>query len=510
MHNRRNKVIKSTFFGVANNFFSMFGQMAVRTLLIWKLGNEYAGLNTLFTSILSILSLSELGVGSAMCYSMYRPIAEGNQNAINALVNLYRKLCRTIGSAILILGLLLLPFLDEFIKGDIPDDINIYLLYLIFLFNTAISYFLFSYQIAVLDAYQRNDLQSKIMLIIKFIMYTVQSLIIIIWHNYWLYIMVLPVLTIMENLLRAIVVRRKFPEIHCTGEVEKKEKESIKKEIIALFGHRLNGTIINSADSVVISAYLGLNIVAIYGNYYYILTAVALPFASFFSAIRPSIGNCYVKEDTETSYDLFLNVVFGVKWIAAWFSICLLCLYQSFIKFWVGPNNLLEISTVILFSILFYEWRIFDCLTIFKDAAGLWWEDRIRPYIACVFNLVVNITLVNLWGINGVILSTIMAHMLISTPWVARVLLKRVFHRRLHDFYIGYVRDFIIFCLIGTLTFAVCSLLIDTLLGFLIKMSVCIILPNICLGIIYRNCSELHYWRDLVREIFRKLKLNMS
>lgn len=496
---RIKNTIRNTFYGVGYNYFNIVGQFLVRTLLIWKLGNEYVGLNSLFSSILSVLNMTELGVGSAMCYSLYKPIVEKDQNMINALVNLYRRLCKLIGGMILALGLILTPFVDRLIKGDTPVDVNIYILYLIFLFDTVISYFLFSYQTAVIDAFQRNDLQSKILFFSKSMMYIAQTLVVLVTCNYWYYIIIMPLSTILENIARAYLVARKFPDVCCKGEVPIEQKREIRKKVLALFGHRLNGTIINSADNIVISVFLGLGMVGIYSNYYYILVAVSAPFGAFYGAVRSSIGNSYIQESVEKNYDLFTNVMFAVRWISAWFSICLLCLYQPFITLWVGRKHLLDISTVSLLALMFYEWRIFECLTVFKDAAGLWWEDRLRPYIACIANLVVNIILVNIWGINGVVASTILTRVLISLPWITQVLFKAVFSRNAISFYLGYLKNFIISILVGIITFSLCGYVEMSFLGFVFKMIICICLPNACFLIIYGRRKEFRYYVELAK-----------
>ena len=153
--------VRNIFFGAVFKIITLLGPFIIRTMILWIMGSEYIGLNSLFTSILSFLSLAELGVGSALVYSMYKPIAEDDQDMICALLNLYRKMYRIIGMIILGVGLLLLPFLNKLVKGEAPADVNLYILYLIYLFNTVISYVMFAYKQSLLTAFQRSDIISK-------------------------------------------------------------------------------------------------------------------------------------------------------------------------------------------------------------------------------------------------------------------------------------------------------------------------------------------------------------
>ena len=379
---RVKNTLRSTVFGLLRNIFTIVGQFVVRTLLIWRLGNEYVGADSLFTSILQVLNITELGIGSAMCYMLYKPIAENNQEEINAITNLNKKLCRYIGIAILIIGFILTPFLRFLVNKDVPAGLNIYILYFIYLFNAIESYFLYAYTVSVVNAYQRNDLENKAMIIARAVRYVLQSGILIFSSNYWLYVIVIPFSTFVENLARMQLTKKYYPMVRCEGEPTKEVKAEIKKQVIALFGHRLNGTIISSADSLVISAFLGLAILGKYSNYYYILSALMGMIDVFLSALRPSVGNWYVVNGKKESYGLFTTISFVISWISGAIGICLVCLYQDFIDFWTGGKGILEISTAVILALMFYEWNNFNYLTIFKDAAGLWWEDRMRPYAA--------------------------------------------------------------------------------------------------------------------------------
>ena len=181
---RRKNTIRNMIWGTVNRLIATVIPFITRTIIINQLGNEYLGLNSLFTSILQILNLTELGVSSAIVYFMYKPIAEKNEEKICALLNLYKKIYRIIGVVILLIGLILLPFLNYLISGDIPDDINIYILYLIYLFNTVVTYWLFAYKKSLLQAFQRNDIVSKVNSVLSIMQAILQMIIIFVFKNY--------------------------------------------------------------------------------------------------------------------------------------------------------------------------------------------------------------------------------------------------------------------------------------------------------------------------------------
>jgi hypothetical protein len=243
-----------------------------------------------------------------------------------------------------------------------------------------------------------------------------------------------------------------------------------------------------------------------YSNYYYILSAVAMPFTVFYNAVRPSIGNMYCNSDMVANYDWYKKITFFVQWISGWFSICLVCIYQPFIELWIGKNALLDFSTVVLLAVLFYEWRNFECMTVFKDAAGLWWQDRYRPYIAAIANLIVNIVLVQYIGINGVIISTILTRVVISWPWLSIVLFKNVFNIRPIQFFVGWLRKTVFIIVAGFITYGVAnSIKIENIvMELLLKIILCLIFPNCMMFAVWHRIPEFQYCKKIVMKRIMK------
>ena len=208
---RTRNTVRNSAWGILSKIITTFFPVIVRTLIVQYIGAAYLGLGSLFSSILTVLSLAELGVSSAIVFSMYKPIAEDDTNTICALMALYKKLYSVIGTVIGIVGLLLMPFLPYLIKGEYPSDINLYLLYLIYLGNTVIGYFLFAYKNCLLTAHQRTDISTKISIGTSIIQYAVSIMVIILFKNYYVYVFLAPLASIANNLLTAYYVDKIFP-----------------------------------------------------------------------------------------------------------------------------------------------------------------------------------------------------------------------------------------------------------------------------------------------------------
>ncbi|MCD7816159.1 MAG: oligosaccharide flippase family protein, partial [Bacteroides sp.] len=468
--------------GIIERIVYSFGPFVIRTLMIHYLGSEYLGLNGLYTSILQVLSLAELGVGSAINYSMYKPMAEGDNDTVCALLALYRKLYTIIGLVILAAGLVLLPFLPNLISGSYPDDINLYTLYLIYLANTVVGYLLFIYSESIILAKQRVDVRSKIMSIINTLMYCIQAFLIVRYQNYYLYAIVIPVFTVIANIVKYVYTRRNFPEFVCRGKLPKSESKEIFKRVFALMMSKIGVTCRNSFDNIILSAFLGLVIVAKYQNYYYIISLLVGFISILNSAVVPTIGNSIVTESKGKVYDDFKKISFGYNMIISWWTCCLLVLYQPFIELWAGEEYLFPFGMVIIFCIYFYATETCNLIDLYKSASGIWWEDRFRPIIESVVNLALNICVVKYFGVEGVLISTIVCVIVINLPWSTSVLFKNLFQCSRREYIMSLMPNICLTTFICILMYYICSFSLNSLvLGFLVKGILCVIIPPLIL-----------------------------
>lgn len=476
--------------GIINKIISILTPFVLRTMVIYIIGIQYVGLNSLFSSILGVLSLAELGFGSALVFSMYKPIAENDVSKVNALLNLYRKIYRCVGVIILILGLLIMPFLDFFIAKDYPKEVNIYLLYLIYLVNTTLGYFLFAYKRSILNATQRVDVGSNINSFIQIFQFIVQSILLIFFRNYYIYILIIPCMTIIDNIIVAVYVNRKYPEYICIGNIEKEEMGLIKKNVGGLVIQKIGNTILNSADNIVISSFLGLTLLAKYNNYYYIMSSVFGILFIITNSITPIIGNSIVKDSLEKNYKDFVKFNFIEVWLVTWFAACLLSLYQHFMFLWGGNDFQLAPSVAVLFVIYFYVYKMNDMCYVYRQASGIWWEGKWMPFVSATVNLLLNLVLVNIIGMAGVLISTIISIFLINFPWGTYILFAKYFKnpKGTKTYMLNQIKYMLIAILVIGFTFLISNLLKNySWVNFFIKMLICTTIPNVLLLLVHKN-----------------------
>ena len=486
-------------FGSILKVYQMLIPFLMRTAMIYFMGVQYLGLNSLFTSVLQVLNLAELGVGSAMVYSMYKPIAEDDTVTICALMNLYKKYYRIIGLIIALLGLILTPFIPYLIKDEIPGELNIYVLYLLNLSATVFSYWLFAYKNCILQAYQRTDIVSKITIITSTLQYGAQILVLMVLKNYYYYVIAALLIQILNNIVTAVVSNWLFPEYNAKGSLEKKEVASINQKIKDLFTAKLGSVITSSADTLIISSFLGLVDLAIYQNYYFILTAITGFMSVLFSSITAGMGNSFVCETEEKNYHLFEKITFMTAWIISICCCCFACLYQHFMKLWVGAQYLLGDLFVYLIVCFFAVSQIRQLWCTVKDAAGIWHEDRFRPFVSSIVNLILSLVLVKVIGLYGVISASIVSCVFIGWPWLISNIFNMIYKGSPRKYILHILKYmFAIGASIAISSFICAQISIESISGLIIKGVVAVLVAIILWSILFH---KNYYYKDTLNYI---------
>lgn len=449
--NARNGIL----FGLINNIISILLPFISRTVIIYKLGVAYVGLGSLFTSILQVLSLSELGVGAAISYTLYKPIAEKDNNKVNAILLFYKRIYLGIGIVISIISLIIFPFLGYLIKSDIPSDININYLYFVYVLNTVASYFFFAYRKVLFSANQRYDLEVTIQTIVMICQYLMQIVGLLLFVNYYFYVIMILVMTLVNNIVSYIVSVRKFPDYKCSGKLKKQEIREIIKLTSGTFLAKIGSTIYLSVDSIVISAFLGLRILGIYNNYYYVISSLIAVFAIIHNTMRPIIGKQLIvdqEDDTWKHFKIF-NALY--MYLVIFCCSCMISLYQDFEYVWGGEDNALSFSLVILLVIYFYSGRCSCVLGLYQESAGLMWKGKWIPFLSAITNLIINIILVQAIGLYGVIISSIIASVFISCPGNIYIIFNNLFEKKKRNEFnkalLKYTIQVVLVCIICTL-----------------------------------------------------------
>lgn len=493
--------------GVIYKVYTILFPFVIRTVIIYFLGVDYIGLDSLFVSLLQVLNLTELGVGIAMVYSMYKPIAEDDKETICALLNLYKKYYRVIGFAIALIGIILMPFLPSLISGTVPDSLNLYILYILKLSTTVLSYWLFSYKNSLLSAHQRIDVMNKVLLFTNTAQFILQIVLVIVFKNYYLYMIAAVIGQISTNVTTAIVVNRMYPELQPRGELDKKVVKDINQRIRDLFTSKVGSVIQNSFDSIVISAFLGLVMLGRYNNYYYIMISVFSVVTIAFNSILAGVGNSLIIEDREKNYNDFLKLTFMTFGIINVCVACFLSLYQPFITLWVGERNLLPYSLVVCIVCYFTCYTFNQMMCVYKDASGIWHSDRFRPLITAIINLILNLSTVKYVGLFGVVLSTVLSMLFVGMPWLLTNLFKQVFRRKPY----GYIWQLIKYVLVLVITAFIVHFVSNQLpsigvLSIVIRLVVSVLISISCFCLCFFKCSEFRNSLELVVHMIRPPK----
>jgi len=503
---RTENAARNIYFGTFLRIYQLLMIFIMRTIVIYFLSMEYLGLTSLFTTVLQVLNLAELGVGSAMIYTMYKPIVNNDTKTICALMQLFKVYYRIIGLIILIIGLGLLPFIPKLIKGDVPEDVNVYVLYLINLAATVLTYWLYAYKNSLLLAHQRTDINSKVVIVTDTLKYILQIVIIAVFRSYYGFVIVLLVSQLLTNIIVSISVDKMYPQYKAKGILPKEIKQSINQRIKDLFISKLGGVIVNSTDSLVISAFLGLEALAVYQNYFYLITAAISVFLIFHSASVAGIGNSIIVESKEKNFEDFNKFTFLILWLTGFCTCCFLNLFQPFMKIWVGDEFLLDYFAVICFSLYFLIYEFNQLLSIYKDAAGIWHEDRFRTFVTSLSNLVMNLIMVQFMGIYGVILSTVLSIAFVGMPWLFHNLFTILFNKKDLMVYIKKVSFYLLIIIVSCFfSIFICSFIhLSGVVKVIINLCICLIVPNLIYYTAFHKMKEFKQSIILVDQLTHK------
>lgn len=505
--NRKRNAVNGTFFGIILRFTHILFSFVIRTVFIWTLGLEYLGLNSLFSAVIQVLNLAELGVGSALVFSMYRPIAEDDDEKICQLLNLYKFYYRIIGWVVLIIGVVLVPFLPYLIKGSVPPEINIYVIYAFHLATTVFSYWFWAYRNSLFEAHQRKDIISIISIITYLILYGLQIIVLIFLRNYYIYLCLSVIAQVVINLLTALFAKKIYPDYYPKGFPPKQERVEINRKVRDLFAVKIGSVVNNSADSVVISAFLGLELLAKYQNYYYIVFSIMAMINIFLNACTAGIGNSLVLDSAEQNKKLLYNINHISFMTINICTSCFVCLCQPFMKLWVGEKNELGFQFVILFALYLVAEGCPRTLISFKNAGGIWREDRFRPLISAGINLALNLLLTPFIGLYGIIISTILALMLVSFPWLIINVNNRLLEIDIRKYMKKFFLYFITIVFSSATSYVVSSVcnMESSIVNLILKLFVSVVVSLIIFLTIHYRTDENRY---LINQLYLLRKKN--
>lgn len=489
-NSRTKKVVLNAISSVVQQVIVVLVGFVNRKIFLVTIGVAYLGVNGLFSNILSLLAMSELGVGTAIIYSLYKPLAEGKEDEVCKLMNFYKQAYRLIAMAIVAIGVIICMFLGVFINinesGFTLKELQI--IFLLYLLQTASTY-LFSYKRSLFFADQKAYITSYIDTGFKVFISIATAVIMVVTKNFYLYLILTIILNLINNAAISFYADKRYPYIKRKLKLETEKVRKIFGNIKNIFIHKVASTAITSTDNILISKFVGIAVVGLYSNYQLVIDSVSNIMRRILQSIQASVGNLLATEDTERAEEILYQATLVAHLIASFSSVALSCLVQDFIILVFGQEYTLEFSIVFISIFSFMLVLMKEPLYQFVSVSGLFKEDRTNAIIGMILNLGISLILVIRIGLAGVflgtVISSIITFILKINFFYSKFLRKSAM--KYHIVISGYI--IISFAEIA-ITSWLCSCLIieNTYINFLFKMGMCVLIPNLI--------NILLFWRQ--------------
>ena len=483
----------------SGQLFLVFCQLVNRYAFVRALDAEYLGLSSLFSNILSVLTLSEMGIGTALSFSLYLPLAQHDTEKLKSLMRIYKRAYRTIGFVVLGLGFVMLPLYPYFISSR-PDIPELDLIFLLFVVNSGVSYF-FSYKASLICCDQKNYIHSIIHYSAVGVLNVVQIILLYVTGNYILYVFAQLVSTLTQNVVISIVADKLYPYLKEKeiAPLNSDDRKLIRKNIGALFFHKMGDRVTSSVITIFISSFLNLTVVGIYSNYKYISDSLFMILSQAFSSITGSVGNLEATETQDKIYLVFKRIFFLNFILIGFCSICLVCLFQPFVLLWVGEPYLMNNLIMVLFVIQFYVAGMRKTVLVFRDASASYYYDRYKPIVAMLYCFLVSYVLIQRIGVAGVLVAGITCNLFIDTLVESYVLYKHVFNTKLGWYCMRYLFYSIVTFFDGAVVYSLVNLIPGTgVAGFIIKLIATAVLALITLLLSSCFFTEFRFWKNVL------------
>lgn len=504
--------IRNTSVGLISRVMAIVMGYLLRVVFTHTLSESYVGLNGLFIDIINVLSLSEMGIGTAITFALYRPIAEGDIEKQKSLMRLYRGFYRIIVAVVALFGCGLIPFMKILVR-DYNDVDNLILIYLLYLINTICSYLLI-YKKTLLDAQQKMYIGLFYQTLSWVIQDVLKIVVLLVWHDFILFLTIGIVTTLFCNLCISWAADRRNPYLkdRDVKPLPAEEKKAIFANIRAMMMHKAGAVIVNNTDNLVLSACVGLLSTGSYSNYYLLLGSVRQILNQVYKGITASVGNLGVMEDEHRVKRVFETAVFIGQWMYGVAFICLYEMLNPFVEISFGRQYLFSGEIVFVLCLNFYLNGLRNAAMTFRDSMGLFWYDRYKSILEAGLNIVFSLILVHYMGVIGVFLGTLFS-MLLTSCWIEPyVLYKHGFKCSCKGFFLGQGFYIVMMALVWLVTDAVCRAAAartgSLWMEILVRLVLCMAVSNGLLLLIYGRTANFKYAADKAVGIAKeKLKI---
>lgn len=507
-----------------NLFASIFTQIiqivlkfVTRTIFIRTLGNAFLGVNGLFTDILTLLSITELGFDTAINFKLYKPLSDKDYHRLSALMKFYRNVYAVVSISVLVLGLSITPFLRFLISDyDLLAELglNAILIYFLYLIQSVLSYLFWAYRASLVRAAQKSFILDGVNVGTVILSNVCQIVVLLLFKNFYLYLLILVFFTIATNVINSVIAKKMFPLVFCK-ETEKnvissQESKEIFKDCGATFLYKVNGVVTRATDNLVISSFIGIVTVGLYSNYTMISTTINTVLNKFFEACKASMGDAYANLDKEKSYFYFevMNFLTAILYGTAFLGMAIVG--NAFIKVWLGQDYQLKPIIPVLLGIVLFFNGIKNNLGQIRNISGAFRQMWFRPLLGILINLVVSIVLVQFIGIVGVLIGTIAAAVL-TNFLVDPIVIHKYSYSGIYGAWRYYRTNFIYMLLLCGLyflfSFGIRSMPISNdWVVLIIRFLCCAVLTPLVFLLVFWNKKECCYLRQKAKDLFFVLK----
>ena len=505
---RAEMAAKNIVWGYINTLATTILKFVCRWAFIHTIGSTYLGINGLYTSILGVLSLTELGIGTAMNYSLYKPVAEGEIEKIKSLMVYYKKAYRYVALVISVLGVALIPFLPTLIKGAENVD-HLVLYYALFLFNTVSSYFV-SYKYSLAGADQKNYVVNNINTIATITMNILQIIALFIFKSFLIYLILQIICLLVGKIWASIYLDNMYPYLKDkeTKALDGDTKKRLYSDVGALIVHKIGDVAVNQTDAIIISAAINVAMTGVISNYSLVISTVETILAILFGSIIGSLGNLCATATKQRQLEIFNVYDFVSFWLYGFATIAYAVLLQPFNALMWGPEYVVDYNVVLLIFLNHYIVGQRIPLSNMKIASGVFQEDKYLPALQAVLNLVVSIALVRTIGLIGIYIGTLVSG-IVPSRIRPIVVYKKMFDQSVLEYFKRYLYHFIIIGLLGIVTYYACKPILSTISWprFIGAMFITAILPNVALIIFYFNSNEFTYVKSTAKRLISKFNV---
>ena len=495
---RSSKALRNVTTGIINKVLMLALAFITRTLFIRLLGAEYTGVSSLYTNILSVLSLAELGLSNVLMFYLYGALNDGDERKINKLVYEFKRIYVIIIIIILSVGLLLIPFLQLIVHSALPlKEIITY--YLMYLTNSVASYFVV-YRTMVLKADQKDYISNIVQTLCTVAMYVLQIAYLLLCKQFIGYLAIQVFSTIAHNLILNRIALKKYPYLKkkSIGNEVLVNRKELFANIKATFLFKVSDTILDQTDNIIISIMFGTIFVGYYYNYYMLITYIVAIAGIIANGLVASFGNLNAEGNMEQSYKMFRVALMGFAVLGTFCTTCFACVVQDFIPIWIGSEYIMDFGLVLAILAVFYLRMVTNTIWMYRSSMGLFKEVQYINIIAAILNIVLSVILGKLVGVPGVIVATAVSRLVTSFWFEGKVVFNK-FNKPVKIYLLQQLKDFLICSLVVISSLVICSFVKSNgFLSIFVKLMIASLATAVFEYLAYFRTEE---YKTLIRKV---------